>query len=316
MTRLIAIGWDQPRCASAANSSFDMLVSFAAIVLLIASSVANVLEQSTVERETNETKRTIAEKLAGALPTNETMVGAYMGAPYTYPSAVRIEKPGAYDITIDPVHWKARPFKSPIYYGARVARWFKGGATGMMIDFIHSKAIADREQEADFSGTLDGEPLPPRAKISEIIKKLEFSHGHNMLTLNGLLRLPNIGAHLSPYVGAGAGVLLPHTEVKLKNGDPRTYEYQYAGPAGQALIGLEVRLSRMSVFLEYKFTYAQYEAPLSQKNGSWLFLDIWWQIQRWINSEEPPGGYVSTQLASHQLVGGLAVRFAAHPASP
>jgi len=244
------------------------------------------------------------------------MVGAYMGAPYTYPSTVRIEKPGAYDITIDPVHWKAQPFKSPIYYGARVARWFKGGATGMMIDFIHSKAIADREQEADFSGTLDGEPLPPRAKISEIVKKLEFSHGHNMLTLNGLLRLPNIGAHLSPYVGAGAGVLLPHTEVRLKNGDPRTYEYQYAGPAGQALIGLEVRLSRMSVFLEYKFTYAQYEAPLSQKNGSWLFLDIWRQIQRWINGEQPPGGYVSTQLASHQLVGGLAVRFAAHPASP
>ncbi len=72
----------------------------------------------------------------------------------------------------------------------------------------------------------------------------------------------------------------------------------------------------MSVFLEYKFTYAKYEAPLSQKNGSWLFLDIWRQIQRWINGEQPSGGYVSTQLASHQLVGGLAVRFAAHPASP
>jgi len=311
MTHLIAVDWDQSSRTSPASPSFDRLTSFVAIAVLLASSVATVLEQSTVEGETSEAQRTTAEKLASVLPAKETMVGAYMGAPHTYPSAVRIEKEGAYDFTIDPVHWKAQPFKSPIYYGARVVRWFTGGRTGMMVDFIHSKAIADLKKEAAFSGTLDGKPLPPRAKISEIVKKLEFSHGHNLLTLNGLLRLPNIGARVSPYVGAGAGVLLPHTEVKLTNGDSRTYEYNYAGPAGQALIGLEFRLSRMSVFLEYKFTYAQYEAPLSQMNGSWLILDIWRQFQRWMNGEEPPGGHVSTQLSSHQLVGGLAVRFAA-----
>ena len=316
MTRLIAVGWDRSRIASPASVNFDRMTSFAAIALLIASSAATVLEQSTVEGETSETKRTTAEKLAGVLPEKETVVAAYMGAPHTYPSPVRIEKPGVYDVNIDPVHWYAEPFRSPVYYGARVARWSTGGRTGMMVDFIHSKAIADLKQEAAFSGTFDGKPLPPRAKISEIVKKLEFSHGHNMLTLNGLLRLPNLGARVSPYVGAGAGVLLPHTEVELTNGDPRTYEYHYAGPAGQALIGLEVRLSRMSVFLEYKFTYAQYEAPLSQMNGSWLFLDIWRQIKRWIDGEQPPGGHVYTRLASHQLVGGLAVRFAAHPAAP
>ncbi|MEE8531020.1 MAG: hypothetical protein V3S34_02260 [Hyphomicrobium sp.] len=274
MTRLIAVDWDQSSRTSPASPSFDRLTSFVAIAVLLASSVATVLEQSTVDGETSEAQRTTAEKLASVLPAKETMVGAYMGAPHTYPSAVRIEKEGAYDFTIDPVHWKAQPFKSPIYYGARVVRWFTGGRTGMMVDFIHSKAIADLKKEAAFSGTLDGKPLPPRAKISEIVKKLEFSHGHNLLTLNGLLRLPNIGARVSPYVGAGAGVLLPHTEVKLTNGDSRTYEYNYAGPAGQALIGLEFRLPRMSVFLEYKFTYAQYEAPLSQMNGSWLILDI------------------------------------------
>ena len=311
MTRLIAVDWDQSSRTSPASPSFDRLTSFVAIAVLLASSIATVLEQSTVDGETSEAQRTTAEKLASVLPAKETMVGAYMGAPHTYPSAVRIEKEGAYDFTIDPVHWKAQPFKSPIYYGARVVRWFTGGRTGMMVDFIHSTAIAALKKEAAFSGTLDGKPLPPRAKISEIVKKLEFSHGHNLLTLNGLLRLPNIGARVSPYVGAGAGVLLPHTEVKLTNGDSRTYEYNYAGPAGQALIGLEFRLPRMSVFLEYKFTYAQYEAPLSQMNGSWLILDIWRQFQRWMNGEEPPGGHVSTQLSSHQLVGGLAVRFAA-----
>lgn len=316
MTRLIAIGWDQSQSASQASASFEKLTSFAAIALLIASSAATILEQSTIEGETSETKRSTAERLVGALPAKETMVGAYMGAPHTYPSTVRIQKPETYDVTIDPVHWKARPFRAPIYYGARVARWFTGGSTGMMVDFIHSKAIAERQKEAAFSGTFNGKPLPPRGKISEIVKKLEFSHGHNMLLLNGLLRLPNVGARVSPYVGAGAGVLLPHTEVMLTNGDPRSYEYHYAGPAGQALIGLEVRLPRMSVFVEYKFTYAQYDAPLSQMNGSWLFFDLWRQFQRWLNDEEPAGGHVSTRLASHQLVGGLAVRIAAPSPTP
>jgi hypothetical protein len=316
MMRSIAVGWKHSPSEPSANYSFDKLTSFAAIGLLLASSFSNVLEQSAVEGEPGEKMRTTAEKLASALPVKETMVAAYMGAPHTYPSTVRIEKPGAYDVTIDPVNWKARPFKSPIYYGARVARWFTGGRTGMMVDFIHSKAMADLTKEAAFSGSLDGKPVPPLAKISQIVKKLEFSHGHNMLTLNGLLRLPNVGARVSPYVGAGAGVLLPHTEVELSNRDPRTYEYNYAGPAGQALIGLEVRLLRMSVFIEYKFTYAQYEAPLSQMNGSWMFLDLWRQLTRWINGEEPLGGHVSTQLASHQLVGGLAVRFATLPEAP
>jgi hypothetical protein len=187
----------------------------------------------------------------------------------------------------------------------------------MMVDFIHSKAMARLDEEASFSGTVDGTPLPARARISDIAKRLEFSHGHNMLLLNGLVRLPGIGGRLSPYVGAGAGVLLPHTEVELTApGHPRTYEYNYAGPAGQTLIGLEVRLSRLSFFVEYKFTYADYDAPLSQMNGSWLFSDLWRQIQRWFKGEQPPGGHVSTRIASHQVVSGLAVRFAPRAAAP
>jgi hypothetical protein len=237
--------------------------------------------------------------------------------PYTYPSAVRIGKPGADAFTIDPVHWYTDPFRSPIYYGARVAQWFTGGKAGMMVDFIHSKAMARLDEEAAFSGQIDGQALPPRARIRDIVKKLEFSHGHNMLLFTGLLRLPGIGPRLSPYVGAGAGVLLPHTEVALAApGHPRTYEYNYAGPAGQALIGLEVRLARLSFFVEYKFTYGDYDAPLSQMEGSWLGADLWRQFQRWMSGKPPPGGHIETQIVSHQVVSGLAVRFAARPAAP
>ena len=68
--------------------------------------------------------------------------------------------------TIDPVHWYTDPFHNPIYYGARIVRWFSGRA-GAMLDFIHSKAIAGPGEEAAFTGTIDGKPLPPRARIHD-----------------------------------------------------------------------------------------------------------------------------------------------------
>jgi hypothetical protein len=135
-----------------------------------------------------------------------------------------------------------------------------------------------------------------------------------MLTLNGLWRLPSLNARLSPYVGIGAGVSLPHSEVQMKSERGRTYEYQYTGPALQALIGLEFRVPRMSYFLEYKFTFAQYEAPLTHRDGSILFVDLWRQWSRWWAGDAPPGGFISTLLASHQVLGGLGVRVGTAPA--
>ncbi len=268
MTGILTIGWSGTREARDTAGLVDKLSVLAAAVLLTASTAATVLEQSALPGEPSRAERDGAGTGPTTLPTKEIMVGAYGGAPYTYPSPVRIHKDGAEDFTIDPVHWHADPFHNPIYYGARVIRWFTGGKAGMMVDFIHSKAMADLDKEAAFSGQIDGKPLPARARIRDIVNKFEFSHGHNMLLFTGLLRLPSIGARLSPYVGAGAGVLLPHTEIGLAApGHPRTYEYNFAGPAGQALFGLEVRLSRMSFFVEYKFTYGQYDAPLSQKDG-------------------------------------------------
>ncbi|MEE8099716.1 MAG: hypothetical protein V3T13_07250, partial [Hyphomicrobium sp.] len=61
MTRLIAVDWDQSSRTSPASPSFDRLTSFVAIAVLLASSVATVLEQSTVDGETSEAQRTTAE---------------------------------------------------------------------------------------------------------------------------------------------------------------------------------------------------------------------------------------------------------------
>jgi hypothetical protein len=272
------------------------------------------MEQARVDNEPAQAQRSSTGAGGSTALGRETVIGAFTGVPYTYPTPAHFENPGAKaatDFTIDPVHWYTDPFKSPIYYGARIAHWFTSGKAGTGVDFIHSKAIAKLDEEANFSGTLDGQPLPARAPIKDVVDKMEFSHGHNMLLLNGFLRLPSIGARISPYVGAGAGALLPHTEVELTNGNhPRTYEYNYAGPAGQALAGVEIRLAKLSVFVEYKFTYGHYGAPLSEVDGSWLPLDLWRQAKRWLAGEPPPGGHISTEIVSHQVVGGIAVRLA------
>ena len=123
-----------------------------------------------------------------------------------------------------------------------------------------------------------------------------------------LYRLPSPGSFINPYVGVGLGAALPHTEVQLKGTGKRTYEYQYVGPAGQLLVGVEVRVPRLSYFLEYKFTSASYRAPLQNRDGGWLPLDLWNQFQRWMSGQAPAGGWASTWLTSHQLIGGMGIR--------
>lgn len=148
-----------------------------------------------------------------------------------------------------------------------------------------------------------------------MFKHLEFSHGHNMLTFNGLWRLGSLAPRLSPYVGVGGGVSLPHTEVAMTGESHRTYEYQYAGPVAQALVGIEIRLPpsgrapASSLFFEYKFSFADYRVPLSRLDGDLLVTDLWRQAKLWWAGAPPPGGHLSTTLASHQVIGGLGVRF-------
>lgn len=238
---------------------------------------------------------------------DELLIAAYGGAPSTYASDVRIERPGT-EMTVHDVDWQGKPFDDPIYYGVRIARWFPHSSLGAMVDFTHSKAYAPLDQEAKLSGSRDGQPLPPVAAVGDLFHKLEFTHGHNMLTLNLLYRLPSLGAFISPYVGIGLGAALPHTEVQLKGIGQRTYEYQYVGPAGQFLMGIELRIPRLSYFIEYKFTHASYRAPLQNRDGGALPWDLWNQFQRWMSGRTPAGGWASTSLTSHQIIGGMGVR--------
>lgn len=295
-----------------ASRRLDRMDQWAAVlaagVLVVAAALPN-------DRDDASALRVQANTSASALGKENTF-GAYLGAPYHYPSDFNLKKGTETDFTIKNVEWYTKPFSNPIYYGARIQRWGAGGTAGTMIDFTHSKAIAPKEQQAKLEGTIGGKPVPETAKIGDMMKKLEWSHGHNMLTLNGLLRIANFSNVLVPYVGAGAGVSLPHAEFALTSEEGRTYEYQYTGPAAQVLAGIEVRLRSGSVFLEYKFTIADYRAPHTYRDGSLFPIDMWRQFSRWWSGEEPPGGWGSNRLTSHQAIGGFLVRFAPAPATP
>ncbi|MEQ1652711.1 MAG: hypothetical protein ABL897_09500 [Hyphomicrobium sp.] len=253
-------------------------------------------------------KTTMSGTPVSYAPGRETTFGAYLGAPYHYPSDFHLKKEGRHDLTIKDVEWFTKPFDNPLYYGARIQRWMDGGRFGTMVDFTHSKAYAPMQTDTKFEGTLDGQPAPEKTKVEQFFGKLEFSHGHNMLTLNGLLRLASFG-RISPYVGLGGGISLPHSEIHLKTDPARTYEYQYTGLNGQALAGVEFRTKTGSVFFEYKFTLADYVAPVTHTDGNWLPMDMWRQFSRWWSGTAPPGGWASTRLTSHQVIGGFYVRF-------
>jgi lipid A oxidase len=135
--------------------------------------------------------------------------------------------------------------------------------------------------------------VPPLAPVSATLKRLEFTHGYNLLTLNVLRRGMPRGPNLIPYAGLGLGVAIPHVEVQRtdKPQSTRTDEYQITGPALQLLGGIEWRFGRrLSLFVEYKLSCAMIRGDLAG------------------------GGKVTTNLCTHQLLGGPAVHLRARDA--
>ena len=160
------------------------------------------------------------------------------GDPMGYPAKTRVK-------------WEGKSFDMPPYYGLR-ATWWSSDSFGYGVDFTHTKVYADAASRGtDFT-------------------TLEFTDGLNTLTANAYRRFQPV-AGITPYVGAGIGLAIPHVEVS--NGVTKTEEYQITGPAATLLAGASYPVSdRLSVFGEYKFTYSQNEADLD--GGGTLNTDI------------------------------------------
>lgn len=209
--------------------------------------------------------------VAGAAQA-ELRVSAYSGVAETLDADVEFEQKGGTVLTFEDVMWDDESLKTPIYYGLRLTYWFhRASSWGLGFDFTHAKMIADPDQVVAVRGIRSGAIVAGRERLGETFSNLQLSHGHNLLTLNGLYRFPLIG-HLEPYAGLGAGAAIPHVETNV--GGVETSEYQLAGPAVQGLIGVTADVTqRLSVFAEYKLSYADINADL--RGGGTVQLAPW-----------------------------------------
>lgn len=265
---------------------------------------------------------------SGTDTRGDALFGGYVGIPWHHRSDIHMTRPDGTDVTLKKLRWDGEPFNFPLYAGVRGVRW--SGPFGGMIDFLHDKAIARTGKGAhgrkvtgeraipdvvEAEGLLKGQPVTSPIKLTDVLERLEFSHGHNLLLPTALLRFGGIATRWRPYVGLGAGVALPHVEVwpKGEGEEPKTNEYQAAGPAMQVVAGIELQGARGSYFVEYKFTYASLSTALTGgKTPSWCNCDIVSDFARhimnWWSGTEPRYGHLDTTIAAHQIVGGAGYR--------
>lgn len=323
------------------TAALEKVAAAVAMVLLAASVAAPWLEQTTEPR----TAEASAAGAAGASKPiwppagRETVVSAYAGVPYYHRSDVELKRPNGTDLKLKDLGWDGDAFYFPIDGGARVVRW--SGAVGSMVDFLHNKAIARLGkgahgrtikngiiEDVEAAGTIKGQPTPNPLHLTDLVDRLEFTHGHNTLLFNGLARLAPFSPRIRPYFGIGFGVAVPHVEIWFKgeSREGRTNEYQYAGPAAQLIAGLELRSGRGSYFIEYKFVWASLAGALTGDHSwslkkldtglpRWLIEpfaglmelpgDLWRQLSRWWTGKvDPEDGTFATSLSAHQLVVG------------
>lgn len=221
--------------------------------------------------------------VSGAAAHAEIFASVYGGSSWAQDSDVQLLAPGL-DLRFRGVAWQGRSFESPPYYGIRGGWWIGSlPELGLSIDFTHVKAIADLDGVVGVSG-LAGVPAQPvygALRLGRAFDHLELSHGLNTLTLNAQLRwLPHgerdaspLG-RLQPYLGLGAGVAIPHVEVR--QGLLSASGYQVAGPAAQGFLGLSVDVVHyLSLFAEYRIAWADIDARLGSAGS--LRTRLWTQ---------------------------------------
>lgn len=150
------------------------------------------------------------------------------------------------------IAWEGRSFKAPPYYGIRATKWNEEGF-GYGLDFAHNKIYPK-----------DGE-LPAGYTV------LEMTDGLNTLTVNAYRRWDGALGDVSPYIGGGLGLSIPHVEVTY--GGSETFGYQITGPAATVIAGASYPITEQwSVFGEYKGTYSSNKADLD--TGGTLETDV------------------------------------------
>ncbi len=180
----------------------------------------------------------------------EVELSFYGGLQSAQPSDVIVSGDPVIPDETNNVAWEGKSFDAPPYYGIRATIW-SSSEFGYGLDFTHSK-------------------IYPKTLPSGY-DRLEFTDGLNTLTVNAYRRWENAIGDLTPYVGGGLGVAIPHVEVT--NGTSETFGYQVTGPAATWIAGASYPINdKWSVFGEYKGTYSRNAADLD--TGGTLETDV------------------------------------------
>lgn len=142
--------------------------------------------------------------------------------------------------------WEGNSLDAPIYYGAR-AIWWMPSDIGFGLEGTHTKAYASGADKAAIG-----------------VSRFELSDGHNVITANVMKRWPDaISNKLTPYVGAGIGVAIPHVDAQVLGASNRTFGYEVTGPAVRGIAGVKYDLSdKWALFGEYQFTWSDNDVTI------------------------------------------------------
>ena len=190
--------------------------------------------------------------LAASSASAEVELSFYGGLQGALPSDVTIADDDVIADSQFEIDWEGRSFEAPPYYGIRVTNW-QSPSFGYGLDFAHNKVYPE-----------DGE-------LPDGFRRLEFTDGLNTLTANAYYRWQDALGQITPYVGGGIGVSIPHVEVFAENS--RTLGFQLTGPAATWIAGASMPISdNWSVFGEYKGTFSINEGDLD--TGGTVSSDI------------------------------------------
>jgi lipid A oxidase len=217
----------------------------------------------------------VAVCLANAASAGTLQVSVYGGWNGSFNSDANFTGPNT-DWTVHNIPWDGVSFAKSggaPYYGYRLTYWPTAWHNfGIALDYTHAKIRAVRDATVSYSGTINGvndSTTNGSAQIQDLFDVLEYTDGLNLIFADGLYKLRTVGM-FHPYVGAGLGISIPHVEetgVGGGSGTPpfhRTFAYEFGGAAAEGLIGADVQLTkRISVFGEYKLSWAKVDSPLT-----------------------------------------------------
>ncbi|MEW6277244.1 MAG: hypothetical protein AB1758_01390, partial [Candidatus Eremiobacterota bacterium] len=192
----------------------------------------------------------------------------YTGVPFTHNSDLRLTQPAVgNDLTFRDVSWIDASFGPPNapYYGIRLGYWLEDVPwLGVMLDYVHFKAIAETPNVVNVSGTRFGAPINANLPMSSIVSQYQMTNGISFLTFNAMGRwqldvsqeFPN--GRLQPYAGFGLGPTFHQPEIVVDGISSVPNEYQWGELGVQAFLGVSYHLiPELDIFAEYKFTHTQ-----------------------------------------------------------